>query len=74
MLVRGPGLRIHRSRQLNACYRVVECVGLGYGNRLSRYTGLRTTPGNKHDFTGPGSDVPDRSLAVGEVILSYSIL
>ena len=67
---------MRRSRQHDACYRVVECVGLGYGTRLRRnFTGLyRTTPGNKHDFTGPGSDVPDPSLAVGEVILSYSIL
>ena len=62
------------SRQHDACYRVVECVGLGYGTRLSRYIGLRTTLGNKHDFTGPGSDVPDPSLVVGEAILSYSIL
>ena len=65
---------MRRSRQFNACYRVVECVGLGYGTRLNRYTGLRTTPGNNHDFTGPDSDVPDHSLAVGEAILSYSIL
>jgi len=28
----------------------------------------------QHDFTGPGSDAPDPSLAVGDVILSYSIL
>ena len=28
----------------------------------------------QHDFTGPGSDVPDPSLAVGEAILSYLIL
>ena len=28
----------------------------------------------QHDLTGPGSDVLDPSLAVGEVILSYSIL
>ena len=28
----------------------------------------------QHDFTGPGSDVPDPSLAVGEAILSYSII
>ena len=65
---------MRRSRQHDACYRVVECVGLGYRTKLRRYTGLRTTPGNKHDFTGPGSDVPDPSLAVGEAILSYSIL
>ena len=63
-----------RSRQHDAYYRVVESVGLGYGTRLRCYTGLRTTPGNNHDFTGPGSDVPDPSLAVGEAILSYSIL
>ena len=62
---------MHRSRQLNACYRVVECVGLGCGTRLMRYTGLQTTPGNEHDLTGPDSDVPDPSLAVGEAILSY---
>ena len=37
---------MHKSRQFNACYRVVECVGLGCGTRLRRYTGLRTTPGN----------------------------
>ena len=65
---------MRRSRQHDACYRVVECVGLGFGTRLSRYIGLRTTPGNNHDFTGPGSDVPDPSLAVSEDILSYSIL
>jgi len=53
---------------------VMECIGLGYGTRLRRYIGLRTTPGNKHDFFGPGSDVPNPSLAVGEAILSYSIL
>ena len=65
---------MRRSGQYDACYRVVECVGLGCGTRLRRYTGLRTTPGNKHNFTGPSSDVPDPSLAVGEAILSYSIL
>ena len=65
---------MRRSRQHDACYRVVECVGIGYGTRIRCYTGLQTTPGNKHDFTGPGSDVPDPFLAVGEAILSYSIL
>ena len=65
---------MRRSRQFNACYRVVECVGLGYGTRLSRYTGLRTTPGNKHVFSGSGSQHSGPLLAVGEAILSYSIL
>src|SRR6185369_16186538 len=41
---------MRRSRYLSACYRVVECVGLGYGTRLRRYKGLRTTPGNSTIF------------------------
>jgi len=42
---------MHMSRQFSACYRVVECVGLGCGTRLRRYTGLRSTLGNNTIFS-----------------------
>ena len=64
---------MHGSRKFNACYRVVECVGLGCGIRLRHYTGLRTTPGNNTTLLdlAPTLQTPPSS---GEVILSYSIL
>ena len=65
---------MRRSRQYDACYRVVEYVGLGYRTRISGYTGPRTIPGNKHLFSGSGSQRSGPILAVGEAILSYSIL
>ena len=64
---------MYRSRQFNVCYRVVECAGLGCGTRLRRFTGLRTTPG--YNMTLPDLALMLQTpLAMGEVILSYSIL
>ena len=42
---------------------MVKCVGLGYGTRLSGYTGLRTTLENKYLFPRPGPSDPDAPLA-----------